>query len=63
MSERAAFEVCVGDKVFRVWADGRTEGFVESDKPCIVINLIPQMLALAAATAAERQTEVLHGQG
>lgn len=39
---KPAFEVCCGDHTFRVWADGRIEGFPSQNR-CAVINRIPQI--------------------
>lgn len=45
-----AFEVRSGDHVFKVYANGRTEGFAEFGEP-LVINRIPVLLARACAEA------------
>lgn len=45
--DKAHFEVHCGDKVFRIWADGRTEGFEDQPEPRVVINRIPLLLAEA----------------
>lgn len=42
----AVFEVRTKDHVFRIWADGRTEGFKElaGEGPCIVTNRMPLLI-------------------
>lgn len=49
MDPTIAFEVRSADgKAYRIWADGRTEGFGER---CIVINRIPHHISQAVAAA------------
>lgn len=44
MTDNPIFEVYVGEKHFRIWACGRTEGFGDEDKPVIVVNRIPRLI-------------------
>lgn len=53
----ADFEVRVGEKVYRIWANGMAEGFEDGDKPVTVINRIP----IAIARAMERQKADVNG--
>ena len=45
--EAPAFTIHNGDKVFRIFASGRTEGF-DDEKPLVIVNRIPELLAKAA---------------
>jgi hypothetical protein len=47
--ECPAFEIHLGDDTICVWADGRVEGDYIDGKSYIVINRIPQIVAMAVA--------------
>jgi hypothetical protein len=54
--EEPAFEVRVGPlngehRVYRVWANGKIEGFEDGDKPIMVCNRIPLISARARKDA------------
>lgn len=50
MSDRPAFEVTdLAGKHYRIWADGRVDGF--DIEPCVVINRIPRAIAEAVERA------------
>lgn len=44
MDDKPAFEVIDGAHIYRIWADGRIDGFPAD---CGVINRIPQVVAEA----------------
>jgi hypothetical protein len=48
MTDKPAFEVHAGDRVFKVYANGMTDGF--GDGP-IVVNRIPALVGQAAHNA------------
>lgn len=47
VSDRPAFEVRTADHTYRIWANGKTEGFDSSAVPFVIINRIPILLAQA----------------
>lgn len=51
-----AFEIRVRGKTYRIWANGRTEGFEDGDAPVLVVNNIPLVVfqAVKDATADGR---------
>lgn len=53
---KPAFTVLVGEKVFNIWANGRTEGFEDGEKPLLVINRIPQLIGDAASGQERRRS-------
>lgn len=61
-SENPAFEVRCGDKVFKIWADGRTEGFEGAPgQPRLIINSIPHIVAAAIVTYQNAVLEAAAG--
>jgi hypothetical protein len=44
MNDDPAFEVRVGDKHYKIWRSGRTEGFSQGDAPVLVVNRIPRLV-------------------
>jgi len=45
--EQPAFEVRVGLRHYRIWTDGRTDGFKEGEQPVLIVNRIPLKTRLA----------------
>ena len=58
---KLAFTVRVGDRTYNIYADGRTEGFEDGDKPVMVVNRIPALVAemTNALDRYERVTKAL----
>lgn len=52
MTDLPAFEMIYPDRAYRVWTDGRTEGF---EPDAILINRIPQHTNSAIARALDRK--------
>lgn len=46
--DKPAFEVHEGERVLKIWADGRVEGFDSSGK-LVILNRIPMLLRNARA--------------
>lgn len=51
--EKPALEVRVGQRVYRVWASGMTEGFDDGDQPVMVVNRIPAIVSRARKDAVD----------
>ena len=54
MDDNPAFEVIHGIHIYRIWADGRIEGFPPGS---VAINRIPQVVAEAVDLALENAAE------
>ena len=65
---QVAFEVRVGPlngehRIYRVWANGVTEGFQDGDATVMVINKIPQLMRQAEAGVWGRMVDLMRSCG
>jgi len=44
MTGEPAFEVLVGGRHYRIWANGRTDGFGDGNQTVLIINRIPLII-------------------
>jgi hypothetical protein len=51
--DQPAFEVRVGDRHYRIWANGKAEGFEDGETPVLIVNRIPRVIAEAVKDAQE----------